>query len=108
MDPEKPSKNEDEYFLRKELERKKEWEKERAAKMKSEERETLRQLHHMKCPKCGMDLHPIEISGIKLDRCVSCNGTWFDEGEIEALAKGNEGGSLSRIRSLFQRSDSNG
>ena len=99
---EKPSKNEEEYFIRKELERKKQWEKERAAKMVTEEREKLQKLHHMKCPKCGMDLHTIELEGISVDRCVSCNGTWFDAGEIEQLTKEQNKGLLGRVMTVFR------
>jgi len=102
MENDKPSKNEDEYFVRQELERKKQWEKERAAKMQTEEREKLRQLHSMKCPKCGMDLHTIELGGVKVDRCVSCNGTWFDDGEIEALTSQQGKGALGKIMGLFR------
>ena len=101
-DTEKPSKAEDEYFTRQELERKKQWEKERAGKMQIEERERLRELHHMKCPKCGMDLHNISFAGIELDRCVSCNGTWFDAGEMEQLLEEKNRGIMGKLTSIFK------
>jgi uncharacterized protein len=101
MSSKKPSENEDEYFARLELERKKEWEKERTLTMEAAEKERLRELHYMKCPKCGMDLHTFEFRGIKLDRCVSCNGTWFDAGEMEELL-GQEQGILGRVMSVFR------
>ena len=38
------------------------------------------------CPVCvGQALKPITVSGIKLDRCPRCQGTWFDAKEFEAL-----------------------
>ena len=52
----KPSKAEDEYFARQELERRKKWAKEQAANMAAAEKENLKKAHWMKCPKCGMDL----------------------------------------------------
>lgn len=98
----KPSKAEDEYFTRQELERKKQREKERAGKMQVEERERVRELHLMKCPKCGMDLHHIDFAGIELDRCVSCNGTWFDAGEMEQLMEEKNRGIMGRLTSIFK------
>ena len=100
MDPRKPSENEDEYFARVELERKRQWEKERQAKMSQEEKTHLRDLHQMKCPKCGMDLHPVEFKGFKVDRCVSCQGTWLDAGEMEQVLA-HEHPILSKVKSIF-------
>ena len=45
----------------------------------------LKELHSMKCPKCGMDLHTIELHGVGVDRCAACMGTWFDNGEVEQM-----------------------
>ena len=52
----KPSRAEDEYFVRQELERRKKWAQEQSAKLASEEKERIKQAHWMKCPKCGMAL----------------------------------------------------
>ena len=30
-------------------------------------------------------MEQIEIEGIEIDRCTSCDGIWFDEGEAERL-----------------------
>ncbi len=40
----------------------------------------------LRCPKCRADMDQLEIEGIVIDRCSSCNGIWFDEGEVEALS----------------------
>ena len=53
---EKPSEKEDEYFARKELERRRGQAKEAREKLAADERERLRELHHMHCPKCGLEL----------------------------------------------------
>jgi uncharacterized protein len=99
----KPSDQEEEYFARQELERRKQAEQERQAAMATEEKDRLRELHYMKCPKCGMDLTKIEMKGIQLDRCVSCGGTWFDAGEMEQMM-GEEQGVMDRIFSVFRSS----
>lgn len=100
-DFDKPSKAEDEYFARQELERRKKWAAEQGAKMATEEKERLKQLHYMKCPKCGMDLEEIELQGVKVDQCASCGGVFFDAGEVEQLEK-KDAGVMSRVFSMFR------
>ncbi len=97
----KPSKAEDEYFAKQELERRKKWAQERAAQMATEEKERLKQAHWMKCPKCGMDLKEIEFHGVKVDQCANCGGIYLDAGEIEQIAK-HEEGVMSRVFSIFR------
>jgi protein-arginine kinase activator protein McsA len=99
---EKPSKNEDEYFARQELERRKKWASEQGAKMEAEHKEQLKQLHWMKCPKCGMDLKEIELHGVKVDQCASCGGVFLDAGEMDQVAGHEEGGLMGRVFSLFR------
>jgi hypothetical protein len=98
----KPSKAEDEYFLRQELERRKQWAKDRAAKMATDEKQRLRDLHHMKCPKCGMDLQTIELHGVKIDQCPSCEGMWLDAGELDQLTHPDRAGVFHRIGAIFR------
>jgi predicted Zn-ribbon and HTH transcriptional regulator len=101
-DFDKPSRAEDEYFAKQELERRKKWAQEQSAKMKEAEKEKLKDLHYMKCPKCGMDLATIEFQGIKLDRCPNCNGTWFDAGEVEELMSPKNTGLFGKVMSVFK------
>ncbi|MDQ3281295.1 MAG: zf-TFIIB domain-containing protein [Acidobacteriota bacterium] len=100
-DFEKPSKAEDEYFVRQELERRKQWAREQASKMATEDKERLKQLHYMKCPKCGMDLAEIELHGVKVDQCGNCGGVFLDAGEIEQISK-HDNGVMDRVFSLFR------
>ncbi|MEW6620309.1 MAG: zf-TFIIB domain-containing protein [bacterium] len=51
------------------------------------EEEKQKELHFMHCPKCGHELHHINIEGIVLDKCDKCEGLWFDKGELEELQK---------------------
>ncbi|HEX7808813.1 MAG TPA: zf-TFIIB domain-containing protein [Thermoanaerobaculia bacterium] len=97
----KPSKAEDEYFLRQELERRKKWAQEQSAKIATEERDRIKQQHWMKCPKCGMDLQEIELHGVKVDQCANCGGVFLDAGELEQLEKHDEG-VMHRVFSLFR------
>jgi Zn finger protein HypA/HybF involved in hydrogenase expression len=84
---EKPSEREEEFFSRMEFERKKKTEEERQKKMAEGEKKKLKELHYMKCPKCGMELIEIDYKGIKVDKCSRCEGIWLDAGELEAISK---------------------
>ena len=97
----KPSKNEDEYFARQEIERRKKWAAEQASKMASEEKEKTKQAHWMKCPKCGMDLQEIGLHGVKVDQCAHCGGIFLDAGELEQLSRHDEG-VMGRVFSIFR------
>lgn len=92
----KPSESEEEYFARLEFERRKKAEEEKQEKLAATEKKRLKELHHMHCPKCGMDLIEVDYKTLKVDRCSSCDGIWLDAGELEA-AVGLEKSVLSRF-----------
>jgi len=101
MSLQKPSEQEEEYFARQEFERRKKLAEERARALEAQERERLRQLHWMRCPKCGSELVEIEFRGVRIDKCVSCAGLWLDSGELEQVtAKGHF---LASLLSVFGR-----
>ena len=60
-------------------------EEERAAQEAASERTRVRDLHFMKCPKCGHDLREEELAGVKVDRCTFCEGVYFDAGELDQV-----------------------
>jgi acetyl-CoA carboxylase beta subunit len=60
-------------------------ERERAEKEAAEALAKLKELHFMKCPKCGHDLREDDLSGIKVDVCSFCEGVFFDAGELEEV-----------------------
>jgi uncharacterized protein len=83
----KPSKEEDEYFAREDIEKKRKLAFQQAQVMAEQQREALKKLHHMKCPKCGLDLHPLKRGGVNLETCFNCQGVWMDAGDLEHLAE---------------------
>src|SRR5256886_7729891 len=89
---EKPSKNEEEYFARRDAELPRQ-QREAARKTQTE---AERRSHHMKCPKCGYDLITGEWHGIQVDQCTHCHGVWFDKGEVETLLQ-HESGIINRV-----------
>lgn len=100
-DYEKPSKAEDEYFARQEIERRKKWAQEQRAKLATDEVERLRQTHWMKCPKCGHDLATMEMHGVSVDHCAHCGGVFLDKGELETLLQHDQG-ITGKILSIFK------
>lgn len=99
---EKPSEMESEYFARMEYERRKKAEEEKQNKLAEVEKKRLKELHFMRCPKCGMQLIEIDYKGIKVDKCSECEGIWLDAGEMDAVSKLEKAG-LDKLFSVFQR-----
>ena len=100
----KPSDAEQEYFTRLELERRKTAELDTRRVVAEAERARLRELHYMKCPKCGRDLVEIDYRDLKIDKCTGCEGVWLDPGELEAVARVPKP-TFDRIFGAFRRRD---
>ncbi|MEO5358075.1 MAG: zf-TFIIB domain-containing protein [Nitrospirae bacterium YQR-1] len=98
----KPSKFEDEYVARMEFQRRKEIEEEKHKKLKAEEKNRMKELHYMRCPKCGMELIEIDYKNIKIDKCSECDGIWLDAGELETIST-LEKPRFDKLFSVFKR-----
>jgi uncharacterized protein len=89
---------EDEYFVRKE--------KELIEKMKSkqqkEDSQAVKEVCHMRCPKCGNSLKERSFQKILVDQCTGCGGIWLDPGELESVAGREQGSWLGK---LWERSE---
>ena len=101
MSSKKPSETEEEYFARQEAETRRKLALEKQRQTEASERERLKQLHFMHCPKCGNKLETVKYKELEIDKCFTCNGTWLDEGELERLA-GKEPGFLGSVVGLFK------
>jgi hypothetical protein len=100
--PVKPTENEEEYFALREFERLKAVEHERQEKLAAAEKDRLKELHYMQCPKCGMQLVEVDYRGIKIDRCSECEGLWLDKGELAAVTALGEN-ILGKLFSVFKK-----
>lgn len=100
--PVKPSEREEEYFKRIELEQRKKLETEKLKKLAEEEKRRLKELHHMRCPKCGLELSEVDYKGIRVDKCFQCDGIWLDSGELQAISKLEKSG-LDKLFSVFNK-----
>lgn len=83
MSTDKPSKNEDEYFLLQDAE----LIKAQRAKLDADRAAAKRAEHFMKCPKCGADIKEQAIGPVKVDLCPECKGMWLDAGELEMITR---------------------
>jgi hypothetical protein len=83
----KPSKEEEEYFKKKEFELMKKFEEEREALKEAQERESCRRFIYLKCPKCFNDLKERTYKDVTIEQCVKCGGVYLDGGDLEMLAQ---------------------
>jgi hypothetical protein len=102
--PIKPSGTEEEYYARMEYERLRKSQEENQKKLATDQRAKEKELHYMKCPKCGMNLVEIDYKKIKVDKCSACEGIWLDAGELEMVVQMDKG-SLDKLFSVFSRGD---
>ena len=86
MTMDKTKKAEDEYIAKEEAEKTKRLKAGLKDELSEQQREQTKAQCYMKCPKCGSDLNEIVFRGIKIDRCLFCDGVWLDEGELDKLA----------------------
>jgi hypothetical protein len=86
MTADKRARAEDEYIAKEEAEKTKQLKAELNEQLSEQERVQTKAQCYMKCPKCGADLNEVIFRGIKIDRCLLCDGVWLDEGELEKLA----------------------
>ena len=78
------NKNEKE-LIRLAMDRARRKKKEEHLRQEKEGKNRLKELHWMKCPKCGHDMEIIIIEEIKVDKCSNCEGIYFDAGELDEL-----------------------
>jgi hypothetical protein len=97
--PIKPSDQENEYFAKHDLERRKQdlAEQHRLTEDDTSHAETAAVPY--RCPKCGADLITVPYKGVEIDKCARCLGIWLDCGELEHVLESEEGflGTIKRI-----------
>jgi uncharacterized protein len=83
----KQTKNENEYVWVQELQNRLAMlEKEQQAQSRAE-KARLKELHWMRCPKCGQELVSEECDSVEIDVCPSCKGLWLDAGELGTIVE---------------------
>ncbi len=81
----KPSLIEDHHIRKHEIKtRLQKLEAEQQAAAETEKRR-LKELHWMRCPKCGQKLTTEHYGSVESDLCPSCRGLWLDANELETI-----------------------
>jgi hypothetical protein len=99
----RPTRSEDEFFAREDAEKRRRSALEVQRETAVAERERLRALHHMRCPKCGLGLQEVAFRGVQADLCFACGGVFLDRGEIDRIARPGEKGILSGLLEMLGR-----
>lgn len=97
MTDNKPTKGEDEYFVKLDAD----LIKAQRARLDAERAKAERASHFMRCPKCGGQLVEHEYHHMKIDRCQDCHGIWLDKGEMEMLEHVDNSNIRSFVRTMF-------
>lgn len=100
--PTKLTRGEVDNYTRQVFEKLKNIEGKNRKELTAEEKHKIRELHFMKCPKCGMNLVEIDYEHLKVDKCTACEGIWLDAGEFEATSKLEKSG-LDKFFSVFRK-----
>jgi Zn-finger nucleic acid-binding protein len=98
----KPTSLEDEYFVKEDAEKKRRIAQQVKKETALEEQRRLKELHWMRCPKCGMEMHEVHYGKADVDVCFSCGGIFLDKGEIEQLVQREPRGVMSSILNWFK------
>lgn len=85
-------KNEDQWFARHEEELLRQARRDHEMRMadllarqKEGEALRLRELHWLRCPKCGHEMQALHFDRVEVDQCGTCKGLFFDKGELDAV-----------------------
>ncbi|HEY1372734.1 MAG TPA: zf-TFIIB domain-containing protein [Candidatus Binatia bacterium] len=84
---------EDEYFVKQE----KELIEKLKANQDKESKQSVKDICSMRCPKCGEPLKERSYQKIAIDQCTGCGGIWLDPGELDQIAKKDEGSWLGKF-----------
>jgi uncharacterized protein len=98
----KPTRAEDEFFAREDAEKRRKIALEAMRETALAERERLRALHHMRCPKCGLELQEVAFRGVDADLCFACGGVFLDRGEIDRIARPDQKGIMEGLLGLLR------
>jgi len=84
---------EDDYFVKKE----KELIEKLKARQEKEAKQSVKEICHRRCPKCGEPLKERRFRKILIDQCTGCGGIWLDPGDLEKVAGREEASWLGKL-----------
>ncbi len=98
----KPSEKEEQFFREQELKRQLAQARAEQEAMAAAEKQRLKELHYMHCPKCGQALIVEKYGDVEVDVCGGCKGLWLDANELDQiLAAKEQTGPLRRFLKIL-------
>ncbi len=100
----KPSEKEEQFFREQELKRQLARARAEEEAMAAAEKQRLKDLHYLHCPKCGQKLFVEQYGPVEIDVCGHCRGLWLDANELEQILTAREQtGPLRKFLQLLRR-----
>ena len=93
--------DEEDYFRKLDEEAKAKLKARMDAEREVADRVARRELHFLKCGKCGSDMQSQVFRGLQIEVCTECGAVLLDPGELEVLAGKDTTGTLSSFFSMF-------
>ncbi len=93
---------ENKYFEKLEAEKKARMAAELKSRKEAEALAARKQLHWLKCGKCGADMDTVIFRGVEIEICPDCGAVLLDQGELEQLAGKDQSGVFSHLKGLFK------
>ncbi len=93
---------ENKYFEKLEAEKRARMKAELEEQKKAEALTKRKELHWLKCGKCGADMDTVIFRGVEIEICPDCGAVLLDQGELEQLAGADQSGIFSHLKGLFK------
>jgi Zn-finger nucleic acid-binding protein len=87
------SKNEDEYFAKRDAELKHRMHAQQVADHEAAERRT----HLLRCPRCGGRMKDHLLHGITVEQCTECHGVFIDDHALHKFSHHHDAGILGKV-----------
>jgi len=100
--PVKPSQSEAEFFAREEQEKLHRLAEQQKREKEEADREHSRNIHFMKCPKCGADLKKARMGLVDVEECTHCDTLVLDKGALDRI-KISDNSLLKSMIEIFHR-----
>lgn len=99
----KPSENEQSYFIEQEMKRLNQLRREHLEKMEQAERDQLKELHYLRCAKCGQKMETTTLVDVEIEICPDCRGIYLDVGELQKIIDEKNRGAFFGALTLARR-----
>ena len=81
----KPSEHEENYIKEQEMKHRLHKLAQEQQALANAEKQRLKELHWMHCPKCGTELVLEKYGKVEIDVCPVCKGLWLDANELDTI-----------------------